>query len=186
MEESSAIASSRVPLRPGPACPPGKHFPAQAVSVWGWGCLSRVGWWSRVWCPCWAPRAWGWENCQSNPETKLRTWNICSVGCGRGSLGHRGFLTCCFPYYLSIPFKKSQTEPVVQFSIIWACKTVQQTELNQSHCPSPAQKGQWVFGKPRWAPPPPYGGCHEHRPLYRKQLGKSSGKAIEKAEGNYF
>lgn len=84
------------------------------------------------------------------------------------------------------PFRRNQTEPVVQFSIIWACRTVQQTELNQSHCPSPAQKGQWVFSKPRWAPPPPYGGCHEHRPLYRRQLGKSSGKATEKAEGNYF
>lgn len=44
----------------------------------------------------------------------------------------------------------------------------------------------FFFSKPRWAPPPTYGGCHEHSPLYRRQLGKSSGKATEKAEWNYF
>lgn len=130
MEENSAIPSSRVPLVPGPAHPPGKHFPAKPVSMWGWGCLSRVGWWSWVWSLRWAPRGWGWEKCQSNPETESRTWNICSVGCGRGNLGHRGFLACCFPYYLPIPFKKSN----------WACCAIFHN-LSMQNC---ARKLNWI------------------------------------------
>lgn len=130
--KNSAIPSSRLPLVPGPAHPPGKHFPATPVSMWGWGCLSRVGWWSRVWSPCWAPRGWGWEKRQSDPETESRTWNICSVGCGRGNLGHRGFLTCCFPYYLSIPLKKSN----------WACCAIFHN-LSMQNCAT-----NWTKSKP--------------------------------------
>lgn len=114
------------------------------------------------------------------PRNRIEDMKHLQRGMWERKPGSQRILDVLFSILPLNPFRKNQTEPVVQFSIIWACRTVQQTELNQSHCPSPAQKGQWVFSKPRWAPPPPYGGCHEHSPFIEGSWEKAVGRQQKK------
>lgn len=186
MEESSAIASSRVPLAPGPAHPAGKHFPAKPVSMGGWECLSRVGWWSRVCFPCWAPHGWAGRSARATQKPNRGYETFAAWDVGEETWVTEESWRVVFPYYLSIPFKKSNWACCAFFSIIWAHKTVLQTELNQRHCPSPAQKGQWVFSTPRWAPPPHMGDAMSTDPFIEGSWEKAVGRQQKKSRRKLF